>query len=107
MTAKTIWTLSSDSMGSRGIPPIISHCGRPGNRAAGRSHPPADAGLGILVPGMPMDTLLTAEDFSEARIADPALLAKYRLLKGRLAALGEAVIGFSGGVDSAFLAAVA
>lgn len=51
--------------------------------------------------------LVTETEFSEARVQDPALLAKYRLLKDRLAALGEAVIGFSGGVDSTLLAAVA
>lgn len=44
---------------------------------------------------------------SEDRIPDPDLRAKYRLLTDRLAALGEAVIGFSGGVDSTLLAAAA
>lgn len=46
-------------------------------------------------------------DFSEARIADAALLAKYRALKDRLRGLGDVLIGFSGGVDSTLLTAVA
>lgn len=52
---------------------------------------------------------------SDASRADPAevspgngpLADKYRALEARLAELGEAVIGFSGGVDSTLLAAVA
>ena len=54
-----------------------------------------------------METPDTALDRFETRIPDPALLAKYRRLRERLASLGQAVIGFSGGVDSTLLAAVA
>lgn len=43
----------------------------------------------------------------EALVADAATREKLRALKARLAQLGEAVIGFSGGADSALLAAVA
>ncbi|MDB5102950.1 MAG: ExsB family protein [Fibrobacteres bacterium] len=46
-------------------------------------------------------------DFSGALIDDPALAAKYRALRDRLRALGRVLIGFSGGVDSALLTAVA
>lgn len=51
----------------------------------------------------PNQTLACSED----RVPDPALRAKYQILRKRLADLGEAVIGFSGGVDSTLLAAVA
>jgi uncharacterized protein len=54
-----------------------------------------------------METPKPSLECAEARIPDPALRAKYRLLEERLAALGGAVIGFSGGVDSTLLAAVA
>lgn len=54
-----------------------------------------------------MDRPLSAMETVESRIADTGLKAKYRLLADRLSALGEAVIGFSGGVDSTLLAAVA
>jgi pyridinium-3,5-biscarboxylic acid mononucleotide sulfurtransferase len=50
---------------------------------------------------------LMENGYAESRVEDPLLLAKYRRLKARLAGLGEAVIGFSGGVDSTLLAAVA
>ncbi|MEO7425258.1 MAG: ATP-dependent sacrificial sulfur transferase LarE [Fibrobacteria bacterium] len=46
-------------------------------------------------------------DFSETAIADPVLAAKYRALKTRIRDLGQVLIGFSGGVDSTLLTAVA
>ncbi|MDQ3000982.1 MAG: ATP-dependent sacrificial sulfur transferase LarE [Fibrobacterota bacterium] len=46
-------------------------------------------------------------DFSETRIDNEALLGKYRALKDRLRGLGEVLIGFSGGVDSTLLTAMA
>lgn len=49
----------------------------------------------------------TGPDFDEARIQDASTLAKYRALKARLSELGGSAIGFSGGVDSTLLAAVA
>lgn len=46
-------------------------------------------------------------DFSEARLKDETLLAKYRILTERLRSLGQVLIGFSGGVDSTLLCGVA
>lgn len=46
-------------------------------------------------------------DFSGRGISDPALRGKYIALRARLADLGDVLIGFSGGVDSTLLAAVA
>ena len=46
-------------------------------------------------------------DFSEAHLHDSALLAKYRLLLAFLKEFPQALIGFSGGVDSTLLAGVA
>ncbi|HKP95613.1 MAG TPA: ATP-dependent sacrificial sulfur transferase LarE [Fibrobacteria bacterium] len=46
-------------------------------------------------------------DFSGTGIADATLAAKYRALQARLQGLGEVWIGFSGGVDSTLLTAVA
>lgn len=51
--------------------------------------------------------VLAVPNCDEALVADAATLRKFRALKSRLAGLGEAVIGFSGGADSALLAAVA
>ncbi len=44
---------------------------------------------------------------TRAPIADPVLEEKYRALKARLLGLGRVLIGFSGGVDSTLLTAVA
>ncbi|MDB5050091.1 MAG: ExsB family protein [Fibrobacteres bacterium] len=46
-------------------------------------------------------------DFSGTRISHPALAEKYLALQERLRGLGEVLIGFSGGVDSTLLTAVA
>jgi uncharacterized protein len=46
-------------------------------------------------------------DFSETRLRDPALIAKYLLLTARLRELGKVLIGFSGGVDSTLLTGAA
>jgi uncharacterized protein len=46
-------------------------------------------------------------DLSGSRITDPALIGKHRALEARLRGLGEVWIGFSGGVDSTLLTAVA
>jgi uncharacterized protein len=46
-------------------------------------------------------------DFSGTRIGDPVLAGKYRALRDRLRGLSEVLIGFSGGVDSTLLTAVA
>ncbi len=46
-------------------------------------------------------------DFSESLLESPPLLHKYQALKSQLASMTQVLIGFSGGVDSTLLTAVA
>ncbi len=46
-------------------------------------------------------------DFSGAHLQDPGLRARYRTLRERLKSLDRVLIGFSGGVDSPLLTAIA
>lgn len=55
----------------------------------------------------PILPIVAAPAEAEASLAEGPLRDKYLALRTRLEGLGEAVIGFSGGVDSALLAAVA